>query len=67
MGLQPSIGGDMDSLLQWLIANRMTDTAVVLDRPQDQALPGAAVIVQEIALALATGRHPVRPLKQDEL
>jgi hypothetical protein len=67
LGLRPSIGEDMDSLLHWLNTNRMTDTAAVLDRPQDQALPGAAVIGQEIALALATSRHPVRPMKQDEL
>lgn len=67
LGLRPSIGEDMDSLLHWLNTNRMTDTAAVLDRPQDQALPGAAVIGRPMALALATSRHPVRPLKQDEL
>ena len=67
LGLRPSIGDDMDSLLHWLNVNRMTDTAVVLDQPQNQALPGAAIIGQAVALALATSRYQVHPLKQDEL
>lgn len=67
LGLQPEVGEDMGSLLQWLNSHGLTNTAGVFDRPPDQAIPGAALVDRGVALAQATSRHSVRPLKQDEL
>jgi hypothetical protein len=67
LGLQPSDGEDMGSHLRRLNLHGLTDMGQVFDRPPDQAIPGAAFVDPGVALAQATSRRAVRPLKQDEL
>jgi len=67
LGLRPALGGDLGGLLHWLNSHGLTNTAGVFDQPSDQALPGASIVDKGVALAQATSRNPVRPLKQDEL
>jgi hypothetical protein len=67
MELIPAVRPDMESLLNWLNFQGLTDTGGVFDHPPDDALPGAATMRHDLALALATGRRAPPSLKQGEL
>ena len=67
LGLQPEIGADMPSLLRWLDKAGLTHLAEVFDQGLEHSLPGAAALGGGFALAQATSRQAVRPLRSEEL
>ena len=67
LGLQPEIGADMPSLLRWLDKAGLTHLAEVFDQGLEHSLPGATALADGFALAQATNRQAVRPLRSEEL
>ncbi len=58
IGLIPAIHPDMESLLDWLNFEGLTDTVGGLDRSPDDALPGAATMCHDPALGNRPSRRP---------
>lgn len=67
LGLQPEIGADMPSLLRRLDESGLTHLAEVFDQGLEYSLPGATALGGGFALAQATSRQAVRPLRSEEL
>jgi hypothetical protein len=71
LGLRPKMGTDLSQLFHWLADRGYTDTAGVFDvvHPEDvsSGAIGDELVASGFAMALATSRRAVQPLRQDQL
>ncbi len=67
LGLIPEIGGNLPALLNWLSSEKLVAQSTDFDFDADTVDPTGKSGARLAALAQATGRHAVRPYRQDEL